>query len=311
MKKVLLIAAILAIQLTSAQLYIPNGNISGATANGSTGNVGIGEGNNNPQSKLAILNNGAAGSNQFELRTGHLRNPDRYFMKNIISGTGNEDVTFFLRHDGQMFVDGNVGIGTTVIENSEGWNKALQIQGNEHSKILASSSNVITGLWAHNYGFYGAPAGGITGTYTNHPFSFITNGSNKMTIFSNGKVAIGTSQLDSDPNFLLYVKKGIKAEQVKVEIASANGWADYVFNKSYKLNALEEVEKHIEEKGHLPNIPSAEEVKKNGINLGEMDAKLLEKIEELTLYVIQLNKDVKKLEEENKQLKQKGILTEK
>lgn len=310
MKKVLFIATILSIQLTSAQLYTPSGNIIGATSNGSTGNIGIGEGNNNPQSKLAILNNGAAGSNQFELRTGHLRNPDRYFMKNIIYGTGNEDVTFFLRHDGQMFVDGNVGIGTTVIENSEGWNKALQIRGNEHSKILASSSNVITGLWAHNYGFYGAPAGGITGTYTNHPFSFITNGSSKMTVFPNGKVTIGSPQPDSDPDFLLYVKKGIKAEQVKVEMASANGWADYVFKKDYKLNALEDVEKHIEDKGRLPNIPSADEVKKNGINLGEMDAKLLEKIEELTLYVIQLNKDVKKLEEENKQLKQKGILTE-
>lgn len=124
-----------------------------------------------------------------------------------------------------------------------------------------------------------------------------------LVLFNTGKVTVGTDQYDSDPNYIFYVRKGIKAEQVKVEIASANGWADYVFKKDYKLNSLETVEKHIDEKGHLPNIPSAKEVKENGINLGEMDAKLLEKIEELTLYVIQLNKDVKQLRGENKELK--------
>ena len=121
-----------------------------------------------------------------------------------------------------------------------------------------------------------------------------------LIIFNTGKVTVGTDQYDNDPNFLLYVKKGIKAEQVKVEIASANGWADYVFAKGYKLKTLEEVEDHIQEKGHLPNIPSAEEVTKNGVNLGEMDAKLLEKIEELTLYTIELNKQIKKLQEDIK-----------
>lgn len=124
-----------------------------------------------------------------------------------------------------------------------------------------------------------------------------------LVVFNTGKVTVGTDQYDSDPNYIFYVRKGIKAEQIKVESPSANGWADYVFKKDYKLNSLESVEKHIEEKGHLPNIPSAKEVKENGINLGEMDAKLLEKIEELTLYVIQLNKDVKQLRDENKELK--------
>ena len=124
-----------------------------------------------------------------------------------------------------------------------------------------------------------------------------------LVVFNTGKVTVGTDQYDNNPDYIFYVRKGIKAEQVKVESPSANGWADYVFKKEYKLNSLETVEKHIEEKGHLPNIPSAKEVKENGINLGEMDAKLLEKIEELTLYVIQLNKDVKHLDEENKELK--------
>ncbi|MDT3406988.1 UNVERIFIED_CONTAM: hypothetical protein QE387_001305 [Pseudacidovorax intermedius] len=77
--------------------------------------------------------------------------------------------------------------------------------------------------------------------------------------------------------------------------------------KDYKLRTLDEVERHIAEKGHLPNIPSATEVEKNGINLGEMDAKLLEKIEELTLYSIEQNKQIKQLQSDNAILK---ILTE-
>lgn len=91
----------------------------------------------------------------------------------------------------------------------------------------------------------------------------------------------------------------IFAKEVEVK---ANVWADYVFKKDYQLKTLEEVEKHITEKGHLPNIPSADEVIEKGINIAEMDAKLLEKIEELTLYSIEQNKQIKKLQEENKQL---------
>lgn len=132
-----------------------------------------------------------------------------------------------------------------------------------------------------------------------------------LVVFNTGKVTVGTDQYDNDPNFIFYVKKGIKAEQVKVENPAANGWADYVFKKEYKLNSLEEVERHIQEKGHLSNIPSADEVVKNGINLGEMDAKLLEKIEELTLYSIEQNKQIKsqsekieKLEKQSEELKQ-------
>lgn len=127
---------------------------------------------------------------------------------------------------------------------------------------------------------------------------------NSLVIFNTGKVTVGTDQYDNDPNYIFYVRKGIKAEQIKVENPATNGWADYVFKKEYKLRTLEEVEKHIQEKGHLPNIPSAGEVEKEGINLGEMDAKLLEKIEELTLYSIEQNKRLQKQSDEIKELKQ-------
>ena len=81
------------------------------------------------------------------------------------------------------------------------------------------------------------------------------------------------------------------------KVFTQNGWADYVFKKDYSLKSLEEVEKHINEKGHLPNVPSAKEVVENGINVAEMDAKLLEKIEELTLYSIEQNKKIKEQNE--------------
>jgi hypothetical protein len=76
-----------------------------------------------------------------------------------------------------------------------------------------------------------------------------------------------------------------------------------VFKKEYDLPTLAEVEKHIKEKGHLENIPSEKEVLENGINLGEMNSKLLQKIEELTLYSIQQSKEIEVLKEENKSFK--------
>ncbi|TZF96216.1 cell wall anchor protein [Chryseobacterium panacisoli] len=97
----------------------------------------------------------------------------------------------------------------------------------------------------------------------------------------------------------------IKAKEVEVK---ANVWADYVFKKEYTLRSLEDVEKHIIEKGHLPNIPTAEEVIKNGINVAEMNSKLLEKIEELTLYSIEQNKQIKQQAEQLKNLKDENSI---
>jgi len=114
----------------------------------------------------------------------------------------------------------------------------------------------------------------------------------KMTFQSNGHVGIGTT----NPKNKLDVNGTIHSQEVKVDMEN---WSDFVFKKEYTLPTLEEVEKHITEKGHLENIPSEEEVLKNGINLGEMNAKLLQKIEELTLYSIQQNK---KIEEQSKEI---------
>jgi hypothetical protein len=102
---------------------------------------------------------------------------------------------------------------------------------------------------------------------------------------SNGNLGIGTTT----PKERLSVNGKIRAHEIRVETAS---WPDYVFAKDYKLPSLQETEKHINENGHLPGIPSAQDVKTNGIDLGEMHAKLLQKIEELTLHVIEQNKQL-------------------
>lgn len=125
----------------------------------------------------------------------------------------------------------------------------------------------------------------------NHP-------SADLVLDDNGDMGLGTS----NPNgWKLAVKGKIRAEEIKVE----TGWADYVFEDDYDLPTLEEVEKHIQEKGHLINIPSAKEVEENGIQLGEMNKLLLEKIEELTLYVIQQQQQINTMEKELEKLKKK------
>ncbi len=112
-------------------------------------------------------------------------------------------------------------------------------------------------------------------------------------IYFGRNVGIGTTDTQS---YRFAVNGKIRAQEIKVE---ASPWPDYVFTKDYPLPTLQQTEQHIKEKGHLPGIPSAAEVKANGINLGEMDAKLLQKIEELTVHLIEMKK---KNEELNQRL---------
>lgn len=91
----------------------------------------------------------------------------------------------------------------------------------------------------------------------------------------------------------------LRAKEVKVE----TGWADFVFDKNYKLLSLPEVEKYIQENGHLPGIPTEKVVGTNGVSLGEMNVRLLQKVEELTIYLIQHEKEISDLKEENRILR--------
>src|SRR5690554_2405797 len=126
-------------------------------------------------------------------------------------------------------------------------------------------------------------------------------------IYTNGKVAINTNVFPSQvgnvnvSSYSLFVTGGILTEEVRV--ALVGDWADFVFEDGYPLESLEKVEEHIKEKKHLKGVPSEKEVKEDGIELVEMNKILLMKVEELTLYVIELNKRLNAQQEEIKQLK--------
>ena len=114
-----------------------------------------------------------------------------------------------------------------------------------------------------------------------------TNNSN--IVRESGNVGIGVS----DPgDYKLAVNGTIRSKEVIVETAN---WADYVFEPDYKLKSLDEIEQFIKENGHLPDIPSATQVQKNGVGLAEMNILLLKKVEELTLYIIDQQKEINSL----------------
>ena len=135
----------------------------------------------------------------------------------------------------------------------------------------------------------------------------ITNNSAQKFFWAHGgtqKVSIGTANTPSSigganiGTYKLFVAGGILTEAIRVRV----NWADYVFDPEYKLKPLNEVEKHIQEKGHLPNVPSAKEVESQGLELGDISRIQQEKIEELFLHTIEQEKELKKQKEANKVL---------
>ena len=104
-------------------------------------------------------------------------------------------------------------------------------------------------------------------------------------------IIIGSNVSKTPAGYRLYVEDGILTEKVKVAIKTTADWSDKVFDAGYKLKSLAEVNQFILTNKHLPGVPSAADVVEQGVDVGKMDAKLLEKIEELTLYSIQLEKD--------------------
>lgn len=133
--------------------------------------------------------------------------------------------------------------------------------------------------------------GSELGTKNAYPLYFMTNDTVRMTIDTVGNIGIGTY----NPQAKLAVNGEILAKSVRVN-TNSEYWPDYVFSPDYELMRLDELENYITDNKHLPGIISATEVDKQGdVDLGEMNVKLLEKIEELTLYIIDLQKQIDEL----------------
>ncbi|WP_437368385.1 hypothetical protein [Maribacter litoralis] len=132
------------------------------------------------------------------------------------------------------------------------------------------------------------------GTEPVNPGSSVWTTDGQNINYSLGNVGIGTEAL---VDFKLAIDGNVRAREIKVD---TEVWPDYVFSNDYDLLSLEEVKMFIDKNGHLPNIPSALEIESNGLELGEMNRLLLEKIEELTLYILNQEKRIELLEQINK-----------
>lgn len=173
-----------------------------------------------------------------------------------------------------MFIaaNGNVGIGTSTPSNT----LDVRSGGSSTAIGLLTSSQAADALRLMNADGSLRISNGTTANLLNLVY---------------GNVGIGTT----NPTQKLSVNGTIRAKEVIVE---TTGWSDYVFADNYVLQPLAEVEAHIKTNKHLPGIPSANEVAETGIGVGEMQAKLLAKIEELTLHQIEQEKEIRRLNQE-------------
>ncbi|WP_108246744.1 tail fiber protein [Muricauda brasiliensis] len=206
---------------------------------------------------------------------------------------------------------GNIGIGTANPQHKlELKGKLYLNSGPDDDGILWARHNMtlgtISGSYNHNVLML-KPGGASNGFLHSQLQMYVAHSEadheKKVQIhtfgnsyFNGGNVGIGTA----NPDAKLAVKGDIHAQEVKVDLSVPG--PDYVFKEGYALKSLEEVENYIKLNGHLPNIPSAKDMEENGVQLGEMNMRLLEKIEELTLYILQLEKKTNRLNDIEKRL---------
>ena len=205
-------------------------------------------------------------------------------------GIGTNDPLFKLEVIGSTHISGNIGVGTTPHDD---------VQVNvETSKQVGYCINH---LYSQDYG-YAFKA--IVNNENSKGIGIYNSayGKDVFTVYGDGKIEVSSQSgkiLQLDPSGIL------RSRHIKVDL---DNWADYVFTADYNLMSLKDIEEFINSEGHLPKIPSASEVKENGLDLGEMQTLQMEKIEEMYLHMIELDKKIDALETEVDDLKQENEL---
>ena len=279
----------------NAGRYCPDGSTLNTT---STNSIFIGKdskANANGQTNQIVIGDNATGSGSNTVTIGNNNITHTYLKGNIGIGINNPG--------SKLEVGGNVKIfGNNYIVGSN----VLTFQ--DDARFTVTQANIPDlNLSAYSMPYYGiaAPNAGNSADLWlsgNNAIRMFTGGSAApiLSITSGGKVGIGLI----NPDELLTVKGIIHAQEIKIDLSGP--LADYVFSPDYRLTPLCQVEQFVLKNRHLPNIPSAEEVSKSGLSVGLMQNKLLEKVEELTLYVIQQDKEIQVLKEQIKQLSAKN-----
>jgi hypothetical protein len=316
MKKLFIIGLLaIAVQSVGFAQWTPTGAVGSTTIynTNTTGSVGIGISSPTvPYQKLHVNGNihipigNSLGWNQAQNFTYNGQSIGRYSLgwysesgaavANLAAESG---IRFFTSATERMFItsDGKVGIGTTSPASG------LEVQsanGGIHISDFGSSNYLQVGGRNISTGKGFVFKSSTNQTSATQLSILVTDGTNqqeRLTISNTGNVGIGTNDTKG---YKLGVNGSAIATSMTVKLYA--NWPDFVFAKTYGLRSLAEVESFIKVNSHLPEVPSAAQVAKDGINLGEMDATLLKKIEELTLYLIEQNKQLQELKKVNEVL---------